>query len=442
MLAAALAIRIVNVEATPYKPVLDAGSYLKLAGQVARTGDESTGHAPGVGAGGTRGPSAYFPPGYPYFLGLVDLIDGHTARSGSAVVEPARLSQAVLGTITVAIVGLVALEAFGELTALIALALAAAYPVLIELSGTLVAENLLAPLILGAAWAALRAARSPRPYRWLAAAGALSGLAILVHANAAVLLIPVAFAAWRARPTVRAPALLLGVAILTLVPWTVRNAIEMHRLIPITDESGITLVGTYNPASAANPLVPYKWRIYYAIPGERSLVRQSGHLSEPALSSRLEDQAFDYIAAHPAAPLAAVYYNTRRLLELQNWFASRAGYAAIGLASSRARIGVISFWVLLALAAAGAFTRAARAAPWWFWALPALLWLSVAAVNTEPPRFREPVEPFLIMLAACALGAAAQALRRRLGGAPVRGRAGTREAARPRQLVEMVERLA
>ena len=73
----------------------------------------------------------------------------------------------------------------------------------------------------------------------------------------------------------------------------------MHRFIPVSDENGITLVGTYNPASAANPPVPYKWRIFYAIPGERALIREAAHLTEPQLGDRLQDQALHYIGDHP-----------------------------------------------------------------------------------------------------------------------------------------------
>jgi hypothetical protein len=61
----------------------------------------------------------------------------------------------------------------------------------------------------------------------------------------------------------------------------------------------------------------------------------------------------------------------------------------------------------------------------------------------ETPRFRGPVDPFLVMLAAAGLGAAASWIRARLGDrAPVRGEAGDAVATRPAQLVEMRERLA
>jgi 4-amino-4-deoxy-L-arabinose transferase-like glycosyltransferase len=454
VLIVALALRVAEVQRTSYKPINDAGSYLKLAAQVAHTGDYSTSHARGLGAGGTRGPTAYFPPAYPYFLAAVDSIDGHAdlialhAKPRGGTVHGARLSQAVLGVVTVALVGLVAFEAFGELAGLIALVLAAVYPVFIELSGTLVAENLFAALVLAAVYAALRARRSAsRRYAWVAAAGLFTGLATLTHENGAVIVLPLIAAVWGVGPgrSVRAlagPALLLAVAVATISPWTIRNAVELHRFIPVSDETGITLVGTYNRASASYRAVPYKWRLYYGIPGERPLIRQSKRLTEPALSSRLQSQALNYIGQHPFSPVAVAYHNSLRLLELEGSYAWRVSAAAIDLPSQTAEIGVISFWILCLLALAGAFTRAARAAPAWLWAVPVLLWLSVALVNAETPRFREPVDAFLILLAACALTAAGRALVGRLAGAPV-GREGRAAVpARPAQLVEMVKRLA
>jgi hypothetical protein len=216
----------------------------------------------------------------------------------------------------------------------------------------------------------------------------------------------------------------------------------MHRFIPITDESGITLRGTYNSASAANSPVPYKWRIFYGIPGERPLVRQESRLTEPELSDRLQSQAFRYIGDHPLSPLAAAYHNSLRLLELEGQFAYRASAKAQSLPRGIADAGVICFWILCVLALFGAFTHRVRAAPPWVWAIPLLLWLTVALVNAETPRFREPIDPFLILAAACALAAAPAALRRLLHRPPVRRQRRPAVPAGPGQLVEMVERLA
>jgi hypothetical protein len=452
ILMGALAIRVAEVQRTSYQPINDAASYLTLASQVAHTGDYSTGTAPGTGAGGTRGPSAYFPPAFPYFLALVDLVDGHTGPGGRvpagqpgyspAAVEPARISQAVLGAVTVGLIGLVALEAFGPGVALVALLIGAVYPVLVELSAVLVAENLATALILAAVWAALRARRSAHPHRWVAGAGVLTGLATLAHVNAIVLVLPLAWAAWRLRRAWRSPVLLVLATLVGLAPWLARDAVVMHRFIQVTDESGITLVGTYNRTSAHDRQVPYRWHLYLSLPGERRLIRQARRLTEPELGQRLQDQAFDYIGSHPTSPLAVLYHNTRRLLELEGSRAWKISASSIDLPIATARIGVVSFWVLCLLALAGAFTGAVRRGPGWLWVAPLLLWLSVALVNAETPRFRESIDPFLLLLGACALEAAVRALRVRLGGSPVRGQRRTAVAASTGQRVQVGQGLS
>ncbi|HJS93160.1 MAG TPA: glycosyltransferase family 39 protein [Solirubrobacteraceae bacterium] len=448
ILIVALGLRIAEVQRTDssYRPINDAGSYLSLGSDIAHTGDYPLSHRPGAGAAGTRGPSAYFAPGYPYFLALVDLIDGHAVPRDGAV-HPARIAQAVLGTITVALIGLVAFELFGLTAGLIALVLAAVYPVAIGMAGTLVAENLLTPLVLAAVYAELRVRRAGRPrsaYGWVAGAGVLTGLATLTHENAILIGLPLLVAVWRVGPRrLLAPGLLIATTALTILPWTIRNAEVMHRFIPVSDETGITLVGTYNAASAANPVVPYKWRLFFGIPGERPLIRQANHLTEPELGDKLQHQALHYISDHPLAPLSVGYDNTLRLLELGGTFAWKATAASISLPLGVARDGVIGFWIVGLLALAGALSRAARAAPKWVWGVPLLLALSVVLVNVESPRFRAPIDPFLILLAAAGLASAATRIVERLGDrAPVRGQTGDAVATRPAELVEMRERLA
>jgi 4-amino-4-deoxy-L-arabinose transferase-like glycosyltransferase len=410
LLIAALGIRVAQIEHYPYRPHNDAATYNHLASEIATTGDYHTGTRPGSGAGGSRGPTAYFPPAFPYFLAAVDLLDGHEA-GGRTAVPPERLAQAALGTLAVALIGLVALEAFGPLVGFVSLTLAAFYPVLIEVSGALLAENLLIVLELASVWAALRALRSGHPYRWVTAAGVCVGLATLSHQNGILLLIPLGLGVWSVRPrwsarALAAPALLAATALLTIAPWTIRNAIELHRFIPVSDESGITLVGTYNPTSAAFKPVPYKWRLFWGIPEDAKLVHDVGHYSEPELGDRLQSQALHYIADHPLAPLEVAYHNTLRMFELEGTFAWKASAAAQSIEAGVAHLGVISFWLLCVLAALGACTRLARRAPWWLWAVPVLFALSVVLVHVETPRFREPIDPFLILLAGCAVASA------------------------------------
>lgn len=460
LLLAALGVRLGYVAAEPYHAINDAGTYNRMASLISRFGDYHTGTAPKSGAGGSRGPTAYFPPAFPYYLAALDLLDGHQS-GGEAAVPPERIEMAVTGTISVALVGLVALEAFGEGAALASLTLAAFYPVMIELSGALVAENLVVALELAAAWAMLRARRArsgARAYGWIAGAGVLTGLAGLTHENAILYLIPFAFAAWavakahlRSSPAGRrrrigvralaAPAILVLMACVPIAPWTIRNAVELHHFVPIADETGITLAGTYNPVSANDTRVPFKWHLFSHVPSLRYLAHDSGRYTELQLSGLLEAQALDYIKAHPLSPLEAAFDNTLRMFELEGTYAWRASAAAISLRIPVARVGVYSFYVLCLLALAGAFTRRARRAPRWLWAMPLLWWISIVLVNVETPRFREPIDPFLVMLAGCAVSTALGRLG--LGGAPVRGGRRPPQLARDEaELVQMVQRLA
>src|SRR5437588_5117204 len=168
---------------------------------------------------------------------------------------------------------------------------------------------------------------------------------------------------------------------------------------------------------------------------------QKGRLTEPQLSARLQSQALHYVEHHPFSPLAVTYHNSLRLLELEGSFAWRASAYAQGIPRGMADAGVVVFWILCVVALAGAFTHRVRAAPPWVWAMPLLLWISAALINAETPRFREPVDPFLILSAACAV-AAAPALMRRLARTPVRRQRRTAVSAGSGQLVEVVERLA
>ncbi len=404
LLIVGFGLRLVEVERAPYRPIGDARSYLSLATQVARSGDYSGRDG---GAGSTIGPTAYFAPGLPFLLAFTDLLTGDS-RSVAGTAGGARITEVLIGTLIVGLIGLVASELFGVDLALLSMALAAIYPALIELSTVVTAENLLTALMLAAIYAALRARRAHDPMRWTGAAGILIGLASLTHANGIVLALPLAFAVRGLRTAVErrplpAPALLIAVALATVAPWVIRDAVDLHTFVPVTDEAGITLAGTYNPVSAAAEHPPWKWRFYGDIPADHAIARIAASLTEPELDGRLEHQALDYIGAHPLAPLEVAADNTLRLLELEGSAAWRASAASIGIPLGFARFAVASFWVLALLAAAGLFTRPARGLPRWLWAIPVLLWLSVVLVNAETPRFREPLEPFLVMLAACGL---------------------------------------
>jgi 4-amino-4-deoxy-L-arabinose transferase-like glycosyltransferase len=409
LVALALMLRVVEVQGRSYAPAQNARSYLLLGGQIAHSGDYASEQ---VGAGGTRiGPTAYFAPAYPYLLGALDAVSGDAA-GGAAQVHVDRLAQAVLGTLVVGVIGLIALELFGVDMALLAMALAAIYPPMIEMSSVLSAQTLMTVFELAAVLAALRTRRSPDPLRWAMATGLFTGLAALTHVSAIALIIPLGVAAMSVVPVVgrrKVAGLMVLVAatLVTLSPWLIRDGLVMHRFVPITDSSGITLAGTYN--AKAQP--PYGWVYYRQVPADADIARRAPHLTETQLSSRLDSRALSYVAHHPSSVLGAAWHNTLRLFELEGSAAWHQSAQALGLSRETAEIGVICFWVLCGLALLGLVAPIGLRAPGWLWGVPVAMCLVTVLVNAETPSFRSAIDPFVVLLGARGIARVARWIR-------------------------------
>jgi hypothetical protein len=91
------------------------------------------------------------------------------------------------------------------------------------------------------------------------------------------------------------------------------------------------------------------------------------------------------------------------MLDLASRQRSRATAATITINHFWADRGILCFWVFAALALAGAFTAMARRTPWYVWAMPILMFFSVVFLVVETPRYRTPIDPFIVLLAAAAL---------------------------------------
>jgi len=77
-----------------------------------------------------------------------------------------------------------------------------------------------------------------------------------------------------------------------------------------------------------------------------------------------------------------------------------AGYT--GQPPALAKVSVVSFWLLMPVAIAGALTQAARRMPLFLWMIPPSLLLSVMLLAAFT-RYRVPADAVFVMLAALAL---------------------------------------
>ena len=143
-------------------PILDAEAYRKIALEI-RAGD-------------WLGDAVYYlDPLYPFFLAAI-----------YSIVEPdtrgVLLVQALLDSLSVVFVMLIARRAFGDRSALAAGAIAATYSLFFYYDGLLQKEALMIFLLVAGLYAIVRAAESARARAWLPAGG-LIGLAALTRGN-------------------------------------------------------------------------------------------------------------------------------------------------------------------------------------------------------------------------------------------------------------------
>lgn len=224
-------------------PVFDAAAYAKIAANLDR-GDGFT-----VGSTATQ-PSSNYSPGVPLLVaGVYELAGGVHERT-------ARVLLALIGSLSVLFAYLIGRRLSGPVAGLLGAGAVAIYPALLEYQGMLMGEPLAATLLSGAVLATLWAqgpATSAR-VRWLIP-GVLFGGLILVRPEylGVVLLVSLVVLAkdgkhgWRGAlvPAV----LLLGGAVVVIGPWTVRNAVALDRVVPVSTGGGqVLFAGTYLPS--------------------------------------------------------------------------------------------------------------------------------------------------------------------------------------------------
>lgn len=235
-------------------PVYDAKAYASIAANLER-GEGFT-----VGPGATQ-PSSNYSPGLPLFVaGLYEVTGGVHERL-------ARVVLALIGSLSVLFAYFIGRRLgralhrprSGEVgavpvwPALAGAVLVAVYPALLEYQGMLMSEPLAATLLAGGVLAALWAWDDSWS-RWVLP-GALFGALALVRPEYLGVTVLVAIAvAVRGLPRDRRSSLLpaavfFATALVIIASWTLRNAVALDRVVPISTGGGqVLFAGTYLPS--------------------------------------------------------------------------------------------------------------------------------------------------------------------------------------------------
>lgn len=312
----------------------------------------------------------------------------------------------------------------------------AVYPPFIHSTGELMSEPpamlTLPAAVLAFLWAGDRTSAGGAPWAWLLP-GLLFGLTAMIRPE--YLLVGAAFvvlAALRAglargwRPGLAGAALLAVAIALPIVPWTVRNAIVLDRLVPISTGAGKALyVGTFLPGDG-------EYQRVKAILVERYEGREL-EPGSPALDAVPPTPLFDRVAErYPDLPRDEALGKVGRENFDKFFGEDPGGYAAmtarkvwrmwssgVGEAMSGTPGRVIQVLIVLAGLAGLALLWLRRA--WWellALATPLVLVTAVGAASLAAPRRNEVLMTLVFPLASIAVTAGASAISSRREWSP------------------------
>jgi 4-amino-4-deoxy-L-arabinose transferase-like glycosyltransferase len=351
-----------------------------------------------------RFPTAEKPPLYPAYLAIF-------AKAGLDSFRWNQIASCLLGAGTVGVIGLIGRRVAGARAGLIAAGVAAIYPMLFLLDGSVRSESLYALLV---AIALLCAYRLVDYATWVRAGllGLVIGLAALTRSEALLLIILLALPAiWLATRTGKlrlALAVIAGCALL-VVPWLARNWIAFDRPTAISTNEGGLLLGA-NCHRAYHGEFIGTWACFPQAPGN----------NEAAISARFRREAFDYMGDH--AGRVPVVMSVRLLRTFEAWdVGDQAKLEAV--ISDRDlrldRIGLGFYYVLVVLGTGGAVVLRRRGEPLRLLLAPIVLVAVVAIASYGSTRFRAAAEVPIVILAAVAIDAAVARVsaRRRAGSA-------------------------
>jgi 4-amino-4-deoxy-L-arabinose transferase-like glycosyltransferase len=366
-------------------------------------------------------------PGYPVLLaGLFRLCgDGRDAAHQPPVIC-GRMLSAVLGTLTVALVGLLAHLLLGSRPALVAGLLVAVYPEAIALSTFVLSEAPFCPLMVLhlVAWTlAWQATDFKQRVSWSFAGGIAAGLATLMRPSWLLFLpfavpIGLAFYAERPKQLVIAAAMLLGLC-LTMLPWWIRNYQIAGRFVPTTLQVGASLYDGIGPQATGTSEMSFVQGFVREQVAADDAATNSGEplegIFEDRLDRRMQMAAAQWGQQNPGRVLALAGIKFLRMWSpLPNANEFQSTLLRLILA--------VTYTPAILLAVLGLWRFARRGWPFLLCFLPAVYFTVLHCVFVSSLRYRQPAMLVLIVLAVAAITQFIPALRDPALGDKVPGR--------------------
>lgn len=386
--AAAIA-RLAYVRAERDRPISADGFSYSIVGDLVAEGEGF--RNPLVDA-----PTALHPPGWSLVLAAASSVGLDTVPSHQVVA-------ALIGTVTVVLVGLLGARLGGRPAGWVAAFLAAAHPNLWLWERELAAEVLLLPLV--AATLLLAHRHMERPAAWTAVAlGLASALAALTRTEQAALLIlfvtpailrPDPDTTWVLRLGWLAAA--AGTAVLVVAPWIAYNHGRFEEPVLLTTGAGVTMRYAYNPTTFHGDRLGYgdpsTWT--EMLPGDESQSDAAYRRAAWEYVTTDEDRLPAVIAARQGRTWG-LFRPVQQARFDQDW-----GNSAIGVYLA----GLVAHLVLVVPAMAGGIVLRRRRTR--IWPLLSVVGVVVAytALTYGQPRYRVTADVVIVVLAGVGIDA-------------------------------------
>jgi 4-amino-4-deoxy-L-arabinose transferase-like glycosyltransferase len=344
--------------------------------------------------------------------------------TGGAREGTARVVEALLGVAAIVIVFLLGKRIACRPAGLIAALGVAVYPPFIHSTGELMSEPAAIFTLPAAVLAFLWASEQDCLRAWLLP-GFLFGLTALIRPE--YLVVGIAFAifaairlgqAWGWRPGLAGAGLLVAAFLVPIVPWTIRNAIVLDRVVPISTGGGKALyVGTYLPADGdyqrVKALLVQRYLHRDLEPGSAALDRVDPRPLFDRVAARYPDLPRDSALGKIGKQDFSKYFGNDPVgylgMTVRKVWRMWSGGVGEAMSSTAGRVVQIAI-VLLALAGLGvlAWRR-------WWWELvamatPIVIVTAVGAASLATSRRNEVLMTLVLPLAAAAVTRVAAAL--------------------------------
>ena len=347
----------------------------------------------------TGEPTAYYPIGYPALLAGLFWFVGHTPIPDNLPLTT-NLVQAVIGTLSVALVFVIGRAVFGPRVGLVAAGITAVWPNLVFYTAAFMVETSFIFLVLAAVAVLATHHWSTGPPDWLRLGvfGAVLGLSALVRPFSLLFLVGLVVAlvvtsGWR-RALVGLGWTALPIVVL-ITPWTVRNIVVMDSPVVFSTNMGDTLC--IDRSLDATGAFRFSTHDGCVSPDKSEVARNSGNTRK----------AISFVVEHPEREIQQIFKRA--------WYMGKSDHDGLGEAENKTGGSFLGqrvrttlahtadwyFYAVLPLAAVGfvAFFRGRR---------PARLFVGIAGLSLVVvplglwgnPRFHVPALPFLALAAA------------------------------------------